>query len=248
MKLKYVGLIAAVFSSIWTVNANYHSDTYITNEERWKNVMEINRETKSDDSFEEVVTSTYNSLELNSYEAPSLKVFTSALRGYYKMVEEGNIQNAKLTIVDFSLSSSKQRLWVIDMNNNEVVLQSYVAHGRKTGDEFATTFSNRVNSHMSSLGFYITGETYMGRNGFSMRLDGVEKGINDNARRRAIVVHGADYASEELVERQGKLGRSYGCPAVPMEVNRTLIELIKDHSCLFIYFPSNDYISRSSIV
>jgi hypothetical protein len=131
------------------------------------------------------------------------------------------------------------------MVKQEVILQSLVSHGRNTGDEFATTFSDKVDSHMSSLGFYKTGETYQGINGFSMRLDGLEAGINSNARKRAIVVHGADYASLKLVKAQGRLGRSYGCPAVPVEVNKKLIELIKDESCLFIYHPSKDYISKS---
>ncbi|MTG96933.1 MULTISPECIES: murein L,D-transpeptidase catalytic domain family protein [Myroides] len=253
MRTKFIALFVLTFSIVGAGRTNY--------ERNWTNVETINlvnevdvantrelEEIKSEDSFESLATSTYNSLTLNSYEAPSLKVFSTALRGYYKMVENGEILNTKLTIVDFSLSSSQQRLWVIDMDSNEVVLQSYVAHGKKTGDEYATAFSNRINSHMSSLGFYKTGETYTGRNGFSLRLDGVERGINDNARARAIVVHGADYASEDLVRAQGKLGRSYGCPAVPVEVNDTLIELIKGKSCLFIYHPNKDYQVKSRIV
>ncbi|MEK6451931.1 MULTISPECIES: murein L,D-transpeptidase catalytic domain family protein [unclassified Myroides] len=204
-------------------------------------------ETK-ESSFETKASSLFSNLDLKGFDAPSQNVFTKALKGYYKLAESGKIQNEKLTIVDFSLSSSIPRLWVIDLKENAVVLQSYVAHGKKTGDEFATTFSNRENSHMSSLGFYTTGETYSGRNGFSLRLDGLESGINDNARKRAIVIHGADYASRKLIDAQGRLGRSYGCPAVPQEVNKELIELIKDKSCLFIYYPSNDYTNRSKLV
>lgn len=199
-------------------------------------------------SFESTAKSLYSSLELNHYNAPARAVYTAALKGYYKMLETGKIKNEKLTIVDFSLSSAKPRLWVIDMKENAVLLQSLVAHGKKTGEEYATTFSNRVNSHMSSLGFYTTGETYNGRNGFSLRLDGLEAGINDKARERAIVIHGADYASPDLVRAQGKLGRSYGCPAVPVEVNDDLIEMIKDKSLLFIYYPSNQYELKSKFV
>lgn len=199
-------------------------------------------------SFEKKAFSIYSQLNLNKFNAPPKDIFIKALKGYYKMQEEGIIKNEKLTIVDFSVSSAKERLWVIDMSKNEIILQSLVAHGKKTGEEFATNFSNRIDSHQSSLGFYVTGETYNGRNGFSMRLDGLERGINDNARTRAIVVHGADYASPRLIQSQGKLGRSYGCPAVPESVNAKLIDLIKDESCLFIYYPSKDYMSRSSFL
>lgn len=201
-----------------------------------------------ENSFESTAKSLYSSLELNHYNAPARAVFTAALKGYYKLLETGKIKNEKLTIVDFSLSSAKPRLWVIDMKDNSILLQSLVAHGKKTGEEYATTFSNKVNSHMSSLGFYTTGETYTGRNGFSLRLDGLEAGINDKARERAIVIHGADYASPDLVRVQGKLGRSYGCPAVPMDVNDGLIEMIKEKSLLFIYYPSSQYELKSKIV
>lgn len=208
-------------------------------------VLYDNAEDDKEESFESRALSLYESLALNNFEAPSENVFAKALKGYLKLKNEGEIKNEKLTIVDFSLSSTMPRLWVIDMVKQEVILQSLVSHGRNTGDEFATTFSDKLDSHMSSLGFYKTGETYQGINGFSMRLDGLEAGINSNARKRAIVVHGADYASLKLVKAQGRLGRSYGCPAVPVEVNKKLIELIKDESCLFIYHPSKDYISKS---
>jgi hypothetical protein len=208
-------------------------------------VLYDNAEDGKEESFESRALSLYESLALNNFEAPSENVFAKALKGYLKLKNEGEIKNEKLTIVDFSLSSTMPRLWVIGMVKQEVILQSLVSHGRNTGDEFATTFSDKVDSHMSSLGFYKTGETYQGINGFSMRLDGLEAGINSNARKRAIVVHGADYASLKLVKAQGRLGRSYGCPAVPVEVNKKLIELIKDESCLFIYHPSKDYISKS---
>lgn len=203
------------------------------------------RELSAEESFALKANMLFQTLDLQSFNAPSEKVFTMALKGYFKMQEEGLIKNNKLTIVDFSVSSAQKRLWVIDMDKNSVLLESVVAHGKRTGDEFATTFSNRINSHMSSLGFYKTGEAYQGGNGFSMRLDGLEKGINDNARARAIVIHGADYASPALALKQGRLGRSYGCPAVPNEVNKELIELIKDESCLFIYSAQQEYLKKS---
>lgn len=211
--------------------------------ENTENIEKV--ELSAEEKFSLKANALFQTLDLNAFNAPSEKVFTMALKGYYKMDEEGLIRNNKLTIVDFSVSSTQKRLWVIDMEQNSIILESVVAHGKRTGDEFATAFSNRINSHMSSLGFYKTGETYQGSNGFSMRLDGLEKGINDNARTRAIVVHGADYASPSLALKQGRLGRSYGCPAVPTEVNKELIELIKDESCLFIYSSQQDYLRKS---
>lgn len=211
-------------------------------------IVEVNKSNEADKSnvvalWEEMSISEkaayiQENIELKLYSAPSKEILALALQGYENLVDKGEIKNNKLTVVDFSLSSSKPRLWVIDMNTYKIVLQSYVAHGKKTGQEFAQNFSNKLNSHQSSLGFYKTGETYQGRNGFSLRLDGLEKGLNDNARARAIVIHGANYANESLVQSQGFLGRSYGCPAVPTKVNKELINLIKNQSCLFIYHNS----------
>lgn len=206
------------------------------------------KELSAEERFELKANTLFQTLDLKAFNSPTEKVFTMALKGYFKMQEEGLIKNEKLTIVDFSVSSTQKRLWVIDMANNKVLLESVVAHGKRTGDEFATAFSNKINSHMSSLGFYKTGETYQGSNGFSMRLDGLEKGINDNARTRAIVVHGADYASPLMALKQGRLGRSYGCPAVPNEVNKELIDLIKDESCLFIYSAQQEYLNKSNFL
>lgn len=244
MNYKYLTLaflafaIASASVSERILDYTFHNET--------ENIATVTKEESTVMTFEEKAFSLYSNLDLGTFNAPPKDVFSKALKGYYKLKEEGIIKNEKLTIVDFSVSSSKERLWVIDMAKNEIVLQSLVAHGKRTGEEFATAFSNKIDSHMSSLGFYVTGETYTGRNGFSMRLDGVEKGVNDNARTRAIVVHGADYASPRLIQAQGRIGRSYGCPAVPEAVNAQLIDLIKDESCLFIYYPSQTYEARSS--
>lgn len=134
------------------------------------------------------------------------------------------------------------------MLNRKVVLQSLVAHGRNSGKEFASKFSNKSESFQSSLGFYATGEVYQGKHGLSLRLDGLEYGINDNARYRAVVIHGADYVSEKFAKTQGRLGRSLGCPAVPYAVNEEFINIIKGKSCLFIYHPSRVYVSKSKLV
>ncbi|AWM14061.1 murein L,D-transpeptidase catalytic domain family protein [Flavobacterium sp. NRK F10] len=199
-------------------------------------------------SFEAKCKSFYTSIDSTSYELPQYESFTKAFEGYEQLKNQGKIKNEYLTIVDFSLSSKEDRMWVIDMVNKKVVLQTLVAHGRNSGEDMATKFSNQSESYQSSLGFYITGETYQGKHGLSLRLDGVEYGINDNARDRAVVIHGADYVSESFVKSYGRLGRSQGCPAVSYEVHDKLIELIKDKSCLFIYHPSRNYVVKSKLV
>jgi len=140
-------------------------------------------------------------------------------------------------------------MWVIDMVSNEIIFQTVVSHGKNSGMEYATDFSNKPETFKSSLGFYKTAETYMGANGLSLRLDGLEPGINDNARIRDIVIHGANYADENLAHRQGYLGRSYGCPALPLKNYKEIINFIKEESCLFIYHDSNyDYLKNSKLL
>ncbi|GGD87871.1 murein L,D-transpeptidase catalytic domain family protein [Planktosalinus lacus] len=190
----------------------------------------------------------YENLTTNEYNLPSLQSFTQALNGYYKLQETGKIQKNLLTVVDFSLSANEKRLWVIDLELNEVLYQTYVAHGRNTGNEYAKSFSNIPESYQSSLGFYATAETYYGKHGYSLRLDGLETGINDKARERAIVIHGADYATEDFIKTYGRLGRSLGCPSLPKEESKTIINMIKEKSCLFVYYPSNDYSSKSQLI
>jgi hypothetical protein len=123
-----------------------------------------------------------------------------------------------------------------------------VSHGRNSGDVMAENFSNKPGSYASSPGFYTTGETYFGKHGFSLRLNGIEHGINDKARERAIVIHGADYVSSEFIEKNGRLGRSLGCPAVPEELSAEIIETIKDGTCLFVYAPAESYLSNSPVI
>ena len=136
------------------------------------------------------------------------------------------------------MSSNTKRLWIIDLSTNTVLYNSLVAHGRNTGNEFATAFSNASESYKSSLGFYATGEVYQGKHGLSLRLDGLEQGVNDNARARAVVMHGADYVAESFIKNNSRLGRSLGCPAIPMNMTKEIINTIKDKSCLYIYHPS----------
>lgn len=190
----------------------------------------------------------YKALDANEFELPKEESFAEALNGFYLLKEKGLIKKDILTLVDFSLSSNIKRLWVIDLKSNEVLFQSLVAHGRNTGEEFATRFSNSAESFQSSLGFYATGEIYKGKHGLSLKLDGLEKGINDRARQRAVVIHGADYVSDSFIRGNKRLGRSQGCPAVPVEFASEIISMIKDKSCLYIYHPSIDRAKESKLI
>lgn len=172
------------------------------------------------------------------------KAFEQAYSGY-KKIDSGN--KDVLTLIDFSLPSTEKRLFVLDMKQHKVLYSSYVSHGRRSGGLYANSFSNKVGSNKSSLGFYVTGDTYQGENGYSLQLEGLEKGINDKARARAIVIHGAWYCSQNLVD-SGQLGRSRGCPAVPSELNRPIIDAIKDGTVLYIYADNALYAKTSKIL
>lgn len=189
-------------------------------------------------AFEMKAESIYNSINSNNFAMPKSETFKKALEGFYHLKEKGKVKKNILTLVDFSLSANSKRMWVIDMSTNTILFNSLVAHGRNTGEEFANAFSNTSESYKSSLGFYATGEIYNGKHGMSLKLDGLEKGVNDNARNRAVVIHGADYVSESFIRAHSRLGRSLGCPAIPVELTASIINTIKDKSCLYIYHPS----------
>lgn len=182
----------------------------------------------------------------DSSDFPPLDIFQTALSGYEKLVADNSISRPEvITIIDFSLESDKERLWVIDLNTGKVLFNCLVSHGRNSGELTAEKFSNIPGSFKSSPGFYVTGETYFGKHGLSLKLDGLESGINDKARARAIVIHGADYVSADFIRSHGRLGRSHGCPAVPVELSADIIKTIKEGSCLFIYAPEPGYASGS---
>jgi len=178
----------------------------------------------------------------------SKKVFTMALKGMAKLVKSRHIKDNLLAIVDFSQPSINKRLYVIDLNTYQLLYNTWVAHGMRTGKIKATSFSNKPSSNKSSLGFYVTGSAYQGCNGYSLKLQGMERGINDAAMKRGIVIHGADYVSEGFIYNQGFIGRSWGCPAVSPDVSEELIDLLKDGSCLFIYAPTASYTAKSSLL
>lgn len=182
----------------------------------------------------------YQSIETNGFEMPEYNSFSKAMDGFEVLKEKQIIQNNILTIIDFDLPSTQKRLWVIDMDENKVLFHSLVAHGKNSGELNADSFSNENESFKSSLGFFITNETYQGSHGLSLKLDGLEKNKNNNARCRAIVIHGADYVSEGFIREHNRLGRSFGCPALPLELTQSIISTIKNKSCLFINHHSNE--------
>jgi hypothetical protein len=190
----------------------------------------------------------YDSLNLEA-KGLSRQAFEYALNGYNKLLTAGKlVKDNLISILDFSLPSGKKRLFVIDITSGELVYNTYAAHGRGSGADMATRFSNKPNSYQSSLGFYITGGTYIGKHGESLRLNGEEQGFNDNALSRGIVMHSAAYADEDIVARQGYIGRSQGCPALPQNISKDVIGTIKNGSCLFLYSPDKNYVAHSKMI
>lgn len=209
---------------------------------------EIHPEKSAMVSSSNKVVSVYNNLNANHFQLPNLESFSEALKGFYSFKEKGIIKKDYLTIIDFGLSSKVKRMWIIDMNQKKILVNSLVAHGKNSGDDFANQFSNKNESNKSSLGFFATGESYQGKHGLSLKLDGLENGINSNARQRAIVIHGADYVSETFIRLHNRLGKSQGCPAVPVELSKKIIQIIKDKSCLFIYHPSINNVTTAKLI
>lgn len=177
-----------------------------------------------------------------------LPAINIAVNGFSDFKDQNLLKNdSLLTIIDFSASSIQNRFFIIDLKNKKLLKHTLVAHGKNSGLDIAETFSNKKHSRKSSLGFYITGETYEGKHGFSLRLDGMSKDLNDNARKRAIVIHGANYVNQEFINVNGRIGRSFGCPALSFDEIHEIIDLIKEGSCLFIYHPSLIPISQEDL-
>lgn len=189
----------------------------------------------------------YDQMNLDSL-GLSKEAFTYGMQGYKDLVSNGAVSNNILSIADFSLPSSKKRLFIIDVMSGKLLFNTFVSHGRNSGQEMATQFSNDVNSFKSSLGFYVTGSTYSGEHGYSLRLEGKEAGINDNAYDRSIVMHAANYVNERVIKMKGFIGRSLGCPALPPSLNKAIINTIKDGSCLFLFSPDSFYITHSRLI
>ena len=182
------------------------------------------------------VASSLSALE----DGPPRDVLDAAIDAYDRALESGVVSNARLlTVIDYTRPSLEPRLWVLDMHAPAIVFRELVAHGRGSGENMATRFSNRHESHMTSLGLFVTEASYVGSNGYSLRLRGLDKGLNDNAFDRAIVIHGAPYVNAVTARQVGRLGRSWGCPAVRLDVARPLIDAIKGGSVVFAYGPGN---------
>jgi hypothetical protein len=176
------------------------------------------------------------------------QVLKIALHAYNYAKKHNNIKSDLVTIVDFSLPSNQKRLWVIDADDKEVLYNTWVSHGAKSGGLYATKFSNKNGSHESSIGVYKTGGTYYGSRGFSLRLQGLDEGFNDHAMSRHVVVHGASYVSQDFVEKYGRVGRSWGCFALPENLNRKIIDNIKNGSILVAYYPDKDWLDESKYI
>ena len=191
------------------------------------------------DDYEQYVLDIYTKCNLK--DKLDYTVFNRAMIGYNSL----SLTNKKvITIIDFSRPSTEERIFIVDVENRKLLFQTFAAHGKNSGVNIATQFSNRSGTLKSSLGFFITAETYYGKHGYSLRLDGMEKGINDNARKRAIVVHGAKYVSDEFIKKYKRLGRSWGCPAVSDDLSKEIIDMIKGGSCLYIYANNKNYHDR----
>lgn len=199
-------------------------------------------------SVEQEIELIYDSLKL-AKKGLKKDAFKYAYLGYKKLEDEGKLnKEGLLTICDLSQSSRRKRLYVVDLKQYKLLLNTYVAHGKNSGREYARKFSNRPESLQTSLGFYKTSTTYYGGHGLALTLTGLEPGFNDKAARRKIVVHGSRYIGDNY-RRWGKyMGRSFGCPAVPMKQSRILINTIKNGSCLFIFHPTQNYLAGSKIL
>jgi len=235
-------LPAAAFMLLPLLNAGNNSTL-----SKFESIFFINDSIRTN-SFDPEMELIYDSLQLEK-RGLRKEAFNYAYTGYKKLEEEGMLNKEGLiTICDFSQSSKRKRLYLIDLKECKLLLNTYVAHGKNSGGEYARKFSNKPESLQSSLGFYRTKRTYYGGHGLALTISGLEPGFNDKAERRKIVVHGSQYIGDNY-KRWGKfMGRSFGCPAVPMKQSKILINMIKDGSCLFIYHPSKNYLSGSKIL
>ena len=197
----------------------------------------------SDDDYQRLLlTSLYTDCELA--DKLDFNVFKNAMDGYNSI----ELTNTKLlSIIDYSKPSTEKRFFIIDIENHKLLYNTLVAHGKKSGYVNATTFSNKYGSHKSSLGFFRTGNSYFGIRGYSLKLEGLEKGINDNARLRGIIIHGANYVDERIANANGVIGRSWGCPAISKKLSKEIINLLKGGSLLYIYADDEVYKENSVI-
>jgi len=195
--------------------------------------------------FEKNIINIYKSINDTSID---FKCFEYAIIGYQYLYKKNLVKSNYIVIVDYTQPSFNERLFLIDIKNKKLILKTKVAHGKNSGNIYPYSFSNIPNSNKSSIGFFITQDEYIGKHGYSLRLKGIEEGINDNAMDRGIIIHGANYVSNDYVKKYGRIGRSNGCLAVPVEINEKLIKIIKSGTCVFIYYPEKEYFNKSKII
>jgi L,D-transpeptidase-like protein len=198
-------------------------------------------------SIENYISTLYGQLDFTKSELLSYDVFKKAMHGYLNLRNAGKLNTDKdiITICNFNLPSTENRLWIIDLASKKVLFNTYVAHGEGSGEDCSLSFSNNSNTHKSSLGFFVTGDTYDGDHGTSLHMAGMDEGFNDAAYERGIVVHGADYVCSKFIAEHQRLGHSWGCPAVPTKLSLPIINTIKEGTCLFIYYPDTKYLQTS---
>ena len=237
--MKKVFIVCFIFSSAFTLNAGAGGG---------KNFPSLLSGNNQSAELSTIVDSIYQTIHLDSL-GLNRDAFFYAYKGYQLLSVQNKLTNKNvLTICDYSQSSHNRRLYVIDLIAGKLLFNTFVSHGKKSGEEYAWTFSNATNSNKSSLGFLVTGETYTGKAGYSMHFDGVEPGINDKVRKRDIVMHGSWYVNEQRADEGGYMGRSLGCPAVPYKEHKQIIDIIKGGSCFFVYHPDSRYTQTSQIL
>lgn len=238
----YLAIVCTSYKLV-TANENMSANEVVTLTDEEPATNPLNAVKSVDQHIKDV----YSKIDFSQSKKLDFDVFEKAYHGYLNLRNSGKLCQDKdiLTVCDFSKSSTAYRLWVIDLREKKVLINDYVAHGQGSGDEFATAFSNTNSSHQSSLGFYVTGDTYVGKHGTSLRLNGMDKGFNSAALERAVVVHGASYVSPDVVAGQKRLGRSWGCPAVSDKIAGKMINTIKEGTCLFVYAPQKNYLQSS---
>lgn len=246
--LQFIVLLSAVVLLFGFTNEKHNkivSSSFLHSEEL-KDTMTVKNMGGGDHNWEQSIYENYQSLNDTTLD---FNAFYYGLKGFYRLKEQEDFYNDSiLTIVDFTQHSSQKRMYIIDVRNFEVKLKTLCAHGKNTGGAMARKFSNISGSLQSSLGFFRTAETYRGKFDYALRLDGLEES-NSKARARGIVIHGADYATEDFIQRNnGVLGRSFGCPALPKESASTIIDIIKNGSCFFIYSDNLNYLGSSELI
>ena len=233
---EFLGTICAIL--IFALFSGFGSDK----SSKIDNSTEKTVVTKSNLNFESYANNFYNASGLGK-SGLSKEAFDQAITGYYAIMADpsNNLRVPILTIIDYTKKSVEKRMWVVDMVHSNLLYNTLVAHGKNSGEQYAEHFSNDCASNMSSLGFFLTGEIYNGKHGKSLILNGLEQGFNDHAKERSIVMHAADYVSEDFIQKVGRIGRSQGCPAIPDYIAPQIIDAIANGSCLFVYYPDKHY-------